>query len=318
MSLRLFFAILLVVTGVAGGYVFFGQTLADPEGQAEAERLAAHEAEIRDGLIAQVEALDQPKLASTVAGNEVMPKIWDFRGTTQLTEETKGSVYGRMMLHCDHEFSRPDCWTVSYLKVDGRDLINLDEEQRAAAAAQARVALASAEQALKTTQTAAKQTISTPGAAGAPEAGRPVAAMSVAPSAAPEPAPAPAADPMEGAETGDARPAAPQPAEPEAAVENEDAGAVEAVVAAAIAEGDATGGGGAEPVGTVATHYISASEVNARAEPGRNGRIVAILPTGQDLFRIGGDEEWGQYQILGGPEDGEQVWIYNRLVDAKE
>lgn len=320
MSLRFLLASLLVLTAAVGGYVFLGPMLADPEGQAEAERLAALEAEIRDGLVSRVEALEQPELLTTVAGNEVSRKTWDFRGTTQLTEETMGSVYGRMMLHCDRDFARPACWTVTFLKVDGRPVVELDEEQIAAASEQAQVALASADGALKTAPTQAMQTIETPGAPEATDA----PAASAAPAAT-----AAAAIRVAPATPEQAAPATPAAAEPEAAAE---APSVEPPAAAPVdatrIEGELETGAtapaaeSAEAIdeaesGPVATHQISASEVNARREPNRDADIVAILPIGQDLVRIGGDDQWGQYKILGGEFDGVDVWVYAPLVSPK-
>ena len=63
-----------------------------------------------------------------------------------------------------------------------------------------------------------------------------------------------------------------------------------------------------------ATHVVNVSVVNARHKPGKQGRVLAVVPEGQELVQLDQRGSWGQFKLLGGENDGLKVWIYDRLI----
>lgn len=62
------------------------------------------------------------------------------------------------------------------------------------------------------------------------------------------------------------------------------------------------------------THIVRVSEVNARSAPGKSGQVLAIVSRGQELHLVDQRGRWGYFELVGGDNDGKQLWIYDRLV----
>lgn len=287
-------AVTLALVAACGGAA---AALLAPSAQDTEEALAeARQDDIRtkkQAMVRHLGKIENYDLINLVAGREVATDVWAFRGAARRSEARNAAAFGQVRIVCAQGLDRPECWKLETLFVDGvkvfpPDVPSTDEGGATAAENEA------------VDPSAIEKSVAAPTA----EAPEPTAQLaSVGAAIAPE------AEAQ--AQGGDA--------EAVAAVANEVGSNfpveadIEAGNATPLAPKDALVDDAA-----LATHRVRASEVNARSGPGRSNEVLLVASRGQELQRIGNSGGWGRYRLIGGADDGLEVWIFDRLVETAQ
>lgn len=248
---------------------------------------------------ASAEALSIAEVLTSHAGLAVMGIVLgprsgnerDFRGLHSIDGRMR-PIYGRARAVCTGLATRPACWEIAYLEIDGRQVAG----RTAAVESDPDRPQGGGDWEIETADTGSAVSRPTRPAALPPTPPpTPSAATGAAPAAIAGPPAAPGAGPdlSEREATGAVPiPAVRPPAE----------------AAADVPE---------TPVDTAPrpTHAVARPIINVRDGPGTDQPVVARLPEGMRLALIDRRDDWGRFLVLDGASSGREVWAALRILE---
>ncbi len=272
-GMRIFLVLLVIAIGGAAWWWFDRDPEAERARLIEKAQFAAAEIGVRR-MLAQSGPFE---FSDVVIGPRLEDGGWDFRGLLRRDGDFR-PTYGRAAPVCESSLEAAECWEISYLEADGKEVpLGVETE-----APEAVSGLPGSEADLPLTP----------------------AAPDTPPIASPE-GPPPDADEASGAptpaaeETTEAAVAEPTPAVgPQVPTEP-------AVAPAPSPEAEAP----------QATHRVARARVNIRAGPGIGNPVVTTLSAGTLLTLIETEGNWGRFLILDGEATGTEAWAALSIVE---
>ncbi len=271
--MRIFLVLLVIAVGGAAWW-WIGR---DPE--AERARLIAKAQVAAAGIgVRRMLAQSGPfEFSDVVIGPRLEDGGWDFRGLLRRGGDFR-PAYGRAAPACESGLEAAECWEISYLEADGKEVpLGVDPE-----ASEVVSKLPDSEADLPLTSAA-------PGT----------------PPLAPSQAPPPDTDEASGA-----TPPAVEEATEATAAEPAPAASPQAPAEPAIAPAPSPD---AEP--PQATHRVARARINTRAGPGTANPVVTTLSAGTLLALIEIEGNWGLFLILDGEAAGTEAWAALSIVE---
>ena len=272
-GMRIFLVLLVILAGGAAWWWFDRDREVERARLIEKAQFAAAEIGARR-MLAQSGSFE---LSDVVIGPRLDDGGWDFRGLLLRNGDFR-PAYGRAAPVCESSLEAAECWEISYLEADGKEvLLGVDPEPP------------EADSELPDS-----------------EANLPLipAAPDTTPIASPE-GPPPEADETTGATT----PAIEDTMEA-AAAEPAPAASPQAPTEPAVAPSPAS-----EAEAPQATHRVARAHINTRAGPGTGNPVVTTLSAGTLLALIEIEGNWGRFLILDGESAGTKVWAALSIVE---
>jgi hypothetical protein len=273
-GMRIFLILLVIAVGGAAWWWF------DRDPEAERARLI-EKAQYAAAQIGARRMLTQSgpfEFTDIVIGPRLEDGGWDFRGLLRRDGDFR-PAYGRAAPVCESNLETADCWEISYLEADGKEVpLGVNPE---APEAVTELPGSEAEQPLTPTPPDTPPIAPTEGStSGADEVPTATPSVDFGTTEATAVVPAAATDPQAPAEAA----TAPNP--------------------------------GSEVDAPQATHRVSRARINTRAGPGTGNPIVTTLSAGTMLALIETEGNWGRFLILDGEAIGTEAWASLSIVEG--
>ena len=271
--MRIFLILLVIAVGGAAWWWF------DRDPEAERARLTenAQAAAAQIGARRMLAQSGPFEFTGIVIGPRLEDGGWDFRGLLRRDGDFR-PAYGRAAPVCESNLETADCWEISYLEADGKEVpLGVNPEAPGVV-----TELPGSEPGLPLTPTAPD----TP------------------------PATLPEDPPPDTDEASDATPSTVEGATEAATVESAPAAGSQTLTEPAVVPGPAS-----EAEAPQATHKVSRARINTRAGPGTGNPIVTTLSAGTMLALIETEGNWGRFLILDGGAIGTEAWASMSIVE---